>query len=61
MGSHLAQPGKHSLDMFIRIYERDDDGQLASGLNEMCSVYTASSLKSGNRVECDCASDIFLP
>jgi hypothetical protein len=57
---HLAQPGENSIHVVIRINERDDDRQFASGFDKVRSVDFPASQKAGYSVEGDRSKDIFF-
>ena len=50
---HLAQLRQNAVDVFVSIDEGDDDGQLASGFDQMRGVDLAASEKAVYGVEGD--------
>src|SRR6266849_8158649 len=60
VGGHLAKPGQSAVDMLVGVDERNHDGQLASGFDEMGGMDFASPEKTGYGVEGDGSEDIFF-
>src|SRR5437667_12581731 len=58
--SHLLQRGEHAIHMFIRIYEGDDNWQLASGIDQVAGLDTLPSQESADRVQSAGGKNIFF-
>ena len=60
VGGHFFELRQNAADVLVGIDERDDDGQLASGFDQMRGVDAVAAEESGNRVVGDSAKDVFF-
>ena len=60
MRGHLSQLGQNAVDVLVGIDERNHDGQLASGFDEVGGMDFAASEKAGNGMEGDGSEDILF-
>jgi hypothetical protein len=57
---HFFQPGENAGDVFVRIDEEEDDGQLTSAFDEMRGLDGASSKEAGDGVKGCGSKDVFF-
>ena len=60
VGGHFAEFGQDAVDVLVSVDERDHNGKLASGLDEVGGVDFVTTEESGNGMEGDSSEHVFF-